>query len=73
MRLRTQRTSLSISQSRLSRLASVSRFKICVYELGSGSLTAEEHARIREALLSEVNRLRSLAASIDSGAQGAPQ
>jgi hypothetical protein len=53
----------------LARLAGVSRFKICMYELDGGSLTPDEHNRIREALLGEANRLRSLSLSIDLGAQ----
>jgi predicted transcriptional regulator len=69
MKLRAQRVALGISQSRLARLAKVSRFKVCTYELGSGSLTPEEHDRIREALLSEADRLRNLSLSIDLGGQ----
>ena len=65
MKLRAQRVALEISQSRLARLENVSRFKVCTYELGSGSLTQEEHVRIREALLREANRLRNLPLSID--------
>ena len=40
-----------------------------MYELDGGSLTPDEHNRIREALLGEANRLRSLSLSIDLGAQ----
>ena len=38
---------LGISQSRLARMSGVSRFKICSYELGDSSLTADEQNRIR--------------------------
>jgi hypothetical protein len=55
---------LGISQSRLARLSEVSRFKICVFELGSGSLTADEQSRVREALRAEAERLRLAAALI---------
>ena len=74
--LRSHRNSLGVSQSRLARLSGVSRFKICTYELGDGSLTAEEQNRIRQALQSEVDRLRTIPLHIDFGqlessAQGA--
>jgi predicted transcriptional regulator len=70
MNLRVQRNALGISQSKLTRISGVSRFKICTYELGGGSLTPEEHGRVREALLNEANRLRDLPTAIDLGAQG---
>ena len=63
--LRTHRSALGISQSRLARLAAVSRFKICMFELGSGGLTPDEQLRIRQALEAESARLRSLAVEID--------
>jgi hypothetical protein len=59
----SKREALEISQSKLARLADVSRFKICVYELGSGKLTEEEHASINRALSAEAKRLRTLAGS----------
>src|SRR5437899_2603810 len=43
LNLRSRRRALRISQLRLARLAGVSRFKICIYELGDGSLTSDEH------------------------------
>ena len=57
MDIRTHRLSLGISQSRLARLASVSRFKICMYELGGGSLTSEEHVFVSRALDNEAARI----------------
>jgi predicted transcriptional regulator len=60
MNLRSDRNTLGISQSRLARLSSVSRFQICTYELGDGSLTPEEQARIHAALISEAERLRNV-------------
>jgi predicted transcriptional regulator len=65
MDLRSNRNALGISQSKLARLARVSRFKICMYELDGGSFTPDEHSRIREALLREANRLRNLPLNID--------
>jgi hypothetical protein len=43
----------------------VSRFKICTFELGDGSLTAEEQDRIRRAFKSEAERLRTVLFQID--------
>jgi len=57
MDLRTYRLSIGISQSRLARLSGVSRFKLCVYELGSGTLTPGELLRIKRALETETARL----------------
>ncbi len=45
----------------------MSRFKICLYELGDGHLTPEEQNRIREALQAEADRLRSIPSQIDVG------
>ena len=69
MDLRSNRNALGISQSKLARLARVSRFKICMYELDGGSLTPEEHRRVREALVSEANRLRNLPLGLDLDGQ----
>ena len=63
--LRVYRSALGVSQSRLARLSEVSRFKICMFELGDGSLTIEEQNRIRAALELESNRIRSVPTSID--------
>ena len=41
-------------------MSHVSRFKVCLYELGDGHLTADEQNRIREALRAEADRLRSI-------------
>ena len=56
-----------MSQSRLARIARVSRFKICTCELGDGSLTPEEWSRICEAFQAETDRLRSIPAQIEIG------
>jgi len=44
----------------LARLSGVSRFKICLFELGDGSLTADEQTRIRAVLQAEAERLRQI-------------
>jgi len=51
----------------LARLSGVSRFKICIYELGDGSLTEDEQSRIREALHAEAERLRNISINIEGG------
>ena len=58
--LRRSRISIGLSQSKLSRLAHVSRFKIGAYELGAGSLTSDEVTRICDALRGESERLRNV-------------
>ena len=45
----------------------VSRFRICAYELGSGSLSLAQQSRIREALQMEAERLRKISIQIESG------
>jgi hypothetical protein len=60
--LRSQRILLELSQSALTRQSGVPRQKICIYELGSGSLTADEQRLIREA-----ERLRNISIQIESG------
>ena len=46
-------------------MSKVSRFKICTYELGSGVLTADEQSRIRKALRTEAERLRTVSTQVD--------
>jgi predicted transcriptional regulator len=65
-RLKTSRSSLGLSQSKLARLSGVARFKICTFELGSVALSAEEQRRIKLALEAEAARLRSVAAQLSS-------
>ncbi len=62
--LQTRRNILGLSQSKLARLSHVSRFKICTFELGSGSLSDEEQRRIKLALEIEAGRLRAAAAQL---------
>jgi hypothetical protein len=75
MTLRTHRISLGLSQSRLSRLSGVSRFKIRTHELGDATLTGEEQCQIRKALHEEVARLRDIARDIefDKNPGGTPE
>jgi predicted transcriptional regulator len=63
--VRLHRNALGISQSKLARLARVSRFKLANFELGGGSLTAEEQQRISDALRLEAARLRFASSQID--------
>jgi hypothetical protein len=46
-----------MSQSRLAQLSGVSRFKICMFELGHQPLTAAEHNQLEAALKREAQRL----------------
>jgi predicted transcriptional regulator len=73
MNVRANRLTLGISQSRLSRISGVSRFKICVFELGSGSLTPDEQHQINEALQAEAERLRYAAAQIADQSSAKPR
>jgi predicted transcriptional regulator len=63
--LKSFRTALAISQSKLARLSGVSRFKICTFELGGGYLTADEQHRISIALTREAARLGLAAAQVN--------
>lgn len=65
--LRSQRTALRLSQSELARKSGVPRPKICIFELGGGSLSFDEQSRIQEALQLEAERLRSITVDIDFG------
>jgi len=62
-RLKANRLSIGVSQSKLARLSSVARLKICTFELGSGSLSSEEQRRIKLALEAEAARLRTVGVS----------
>jgi predicted transcriptional regulator len=69
---RKKRIALGISQSRLARVSGVSRFKICTYELGDGSLSLEQQDRIYKALQAEAKRLRKISIEVDFGQSLAP-
>lgn len=63
--LRSRRESLGISQSKLARISGVSRFKICMFELGGGALSPQECQRIKAAFEAEAARIRSVAINMD--------
>jgi predicted transcriptional regulator len=65
--LRSNRTAIGLSQSRLARLSGVPRYKICTFELGDGSLSSDEEGRIRDALQGEAERLRDVSARLNLG------
>ncbi len=65
IKLRSRREALGISQSKLARISGVSRFKICMFELGGGSLSSTECQSIKTALEAEAARIRSVTASIE--------
>jgi predicted transcriptional regulator len=67
MDLRSHRTALRLSQSKLARLSGVSRFKICTSELGDGTLSLDDQVRILHALRAEAERLRAVAVEIGFG------
>ena len=53
--LRASRVTLGVSYSRLARTSDVNRFKICLFELGNGSLTLDEQSPVRQALQAEAD------------------
>jgi predicted transcriptional regulator len=67
MNFKEDRSRLGLSQAKLARLSGVSRFKICPSELGDSRLTSDEQAKLRSALQAEAERLRTTAASVESG------
>lgn len=54
----SRRKLMRMSQHKLSKAAGVSRFKIALAELGEGTLTPDETARIDHALRAEARRIR---------------
>jgi hypothetical protein len=65
LELRTCRELLRLSQTKLARLSNVSRFKICLFELGDGALSAAEQRRVSEALRAELDRLQNISIHLD--------
>ena len=64
MNIRPERRKLHISQPRLAKLAGVSRYKICLHEIGDAELSSQELRRIEAALRKEAGRLRAAIAGI---------
>jgi hypothetical protein len=56
--LRIGRAFLGLSHSRLARLSGVSRFKICTFKRGDGTLADEEQTQDRHALEGDAERLQ---------------
>jgi len=71
-KMRATRIDLKASQSRLARLSGVSRFEICAFELGSGSLSPDENRRVWGALQAEAEQLRNRAAQIANESSADP-
>lgn len=73
MELKTLRTKVRISQTRLAHESGVSRFKVALYELGQGTLTPDESSRIMNALRNEAQRIQQETSDIAQGQfQGPP-
>ena len=70
--LKSRRTLLRVSQSGLSRLAQVPRWKINSFEFGDDSLSSDELSRIREALQAEAQRLRALSDNFECAKELTP-
>ena len=58
---RNQRIAFKLSQHALAHRAGISRWRLCIHELGDGSLTGEEEHKIAEALQREAARIWQLA------------
>jgi predicted transcriptional regulator len=56
--IKKQREQLRISQSYLARTSGVSRFKICLHELGDRLLTAQEETLVQAAIRREAAGLK---------------
>lgn len=67
MNLKNRRNALHLSQSRLARLSGVSRFHICLHELGDKALCQEDLARVANAIRQEAQRLHKLSGPIATG------
>jgi predicted transcriptional regulator len=68
MSIRERRVRLKLSQLKLAHCAGVSRFKLCLYELGQGTLSTEEIARLEAAIAREAQRLRYALVELETGA-----
>jgi DNA-binding transcriptional regulator YiaG len=66
MSIRTERRQVGLSQAKLARTASVSRYRLHLHESGASELSPEEITRIRAALGREANRLLSVIERVSS-------
>ena len=55
--IRARRSQLRISQSQLARLSGVSRFKICMHELGDKRLNEKDEKEVEKAIRNEAARI----------------
>ena len=65
--IRTRRSQLKISQSQLARLSGVSRFKLCMHELGDKTLNEKDEKRVEAAMRDEATRLHRCLQKIGVG------
>ena len=56
--IRARRFQLRISQSQLARLSGVSRFKICMHELGDKPLNKKDEKEVEKAIRNEAARIQ---------------
>jgi predicted transcriptional regulator len=65
--LQSRRLRLNLSQSHLARISGVSRYKICLHELGDLQLSPEERERIDRAIGAEICRLQAMLNTVAGG------
>lgn len=65
MDLKDKRVRLKLSQLRLARRAGVSRFKLCLYELGEGTLNPREIALLESAIAEETRRVKRMLGEVE--------
>ncbi len=65
--IRTRRSQLKISQSQLARLSGVSRFKLCMHELGDKPLNEKDEKEVEKAIRNEAARIQRCLRRIGMG------
>ena len=65
--IRTRRSQLKISQSQLARLSGVSRFKLCMHELGDKALNEKDEKEVEKAIRNEAARIHQCLRRIGMG------
>ena len=65
--IRARRSQLQISQSQLARLSGVSRFKICMHELGDKPLNKKDEKEVEKAIRNEAARIHRCLRRIGMG------